>query len=107
MLEALDCLFSKGNTSSRFARIPRERTRASRSCGGTAVDAAQTFMKPRLAYRDVASSTNRLSLIAAIVPAGVVTRIRCSAENASFRRQPGVPLRDAQRFVANYWCAKS
>lgn len=29
--------------------------------------------RPRLAYRDVASSTNRLTLIAAIVPAGVVT----------------------------------
>ena len=28
---------------------------------------------PRLAYRDVASSTNRLSLIAAVLPAGVVT----------------------------------
>jgi hypothetical protein len=28
---------------------------------------------PRLAYRDVSASTNRLSLIAAIVPAGVVT----------------------------------
>lgn len=31
------------------------------------------FLHPRLAYRDVASSTNRLTLIAAIVPAGVVT----------------------------------
>jgi hypothetical protein len=31
------------------------------------------FARPRLAYRDVASSTNRLTLIAAIVPAGVVT----------------------------------
>ena len=33
----------------------------------------QTFERSRLAYRDVAASTNRLSLIAAIVPAGVVT----------------------------------
>jgi hypothetical protein len=32
-----------------------------------------SFRRPRLAYRDVAASTNRLSLIAAIVPAGVVT----------------------------------
>jgi hypothetical protein len=32
-----------------------------------------SFRTPRLAYRDVASSTNRLTLIAAIVPAGVVT----------------------------------
>jgi hypothetical protein len=29
--------------------------------------------RPRLAYRDVASATNRLTLIAAIVPAGIVT----------------------------------
>ncbi len=33
----------------------------------------QSFGSPRLAYRDVASSTNRLTLIAAIVPARVVT----------------------------------
>lgn len=31
------------------------------------------FRRPRLAYRDVAASTNRLTLIAAIVPAGAVT----------------------------------
>ena len=37
------------------------------------LDAAQTFLRPRLAYRDVSSTTNRLSLIAAIVPAGAVT----------------------------------
>jgi hypothetical protein len=34
---------------------------------------AHTFLRDRLAYRDVASSTNRLSLIAAILPAGVVS----------------------------------
>jgi hypothetical protein len=37
------------------------------------LDAATTFSRARLAYRDVASSTNRLSLIAAVLPAGVVT----------------------------------
>ncbi len=31
------------------------------------------FERPRLAYRDVAAATNRLTLIAAIVPGGVVT----------------------------------
>ena len=38
--------------------------------------------RPRLAYRDVASSTNRLTLIAAIVPAGVLTThtLFCSRE---------------------------
>ena len=34
---------------------------------------SRPFERPRLAYRDVAASTNRLTLIAAIVPAGVVT----------------------------------
>lgn len=33
----------------------------------------RSFAAPRLAYRDVASATNRLTLIAAIVPSGVVT----------------------------------
>jgi hypothetical protein len=32
-----------------------------------------SFSLPRLAYRDVAAATNRLTLIAAIVPSGVVT----------------------------------
>jgi hypothetical protein len=34
---------------------------------------ASRFARPRLGYREVASATNRLTLIAAIVPAGVVT----------------------------------
>jgi N-6 DNA Methylase/Eco57I restriction-modification methylase len=37
------------------------------------LDPAITFSRARLAYRDVASSTNRVSLIAAVLPAGVVT----------------------------------
>ena len=37
------------------------------------LNAPETFERSRLAYRDVAASTNRLSLIAAVVPAGVVT----------------------------------
>jgi hypothetical protein len=37
------------------------------------LDRARTFGRPRLAFRDVASATNRTTLIAAIVPAGSVT----------------------------------
>jgi hypothetical protein len=37
------------------------------------LDAARTYRRARLAYRDVASATNRLTLIAAIVPPGCVT----------------------------------
>jgi N-6 DNA Methylase/Eco57I restriction-modification methylase len=40
---------------------------------GRLLDAAATFSRARLAYRDVASSTNRLSLIAAVLPPRVVT----------------------------------
>ena len=43
------------------------------SAAASLLDGAATFRRPRLAYRDVAAATNRLSLIAAIVPAGVVT----------------------------------
>ena len=58
---------------------------------------------PRLAYRDVASATNRLTLIAAIVPADAVTT------HTLFCLKTGLPL-DAQHvlcallnsFVANY-----
>ena len=37
------------------------------------LDGATTFMRRRLAYRDVASASNRMTLIAAIVPAKTIT----------------------------------
>jgi len=37
------------------------------------LDRTRTFGRPRLAFRDVASATNRTTLIAAIVPEGCVT----------------------------------
>ena len=65
-------------------RIPARRA-------GTLLDAATTFSRARLAYRDVASSTNRLSLISAVLPAGVVTthslfclKTRLSGDNQAF-----------------------
>jgi hypothetical protein len=39
----------------------------------TLLDRNSTYAHPRLAYRDVASPTNRLTLIAAIVPASAIT----------------------------------
>jgi len=61
------------------------------------------YLRPRLAYRDVASATNRLTLIAAIVPADAVTT------HTLFCLKTDVPL-DVQlvlcallnSFVANY-----
>jgi Eco57I restriction-modification methylase len=55
------------------AHPDRARQRIPHKTAATLLEAAQTFMRRRLAYRDVASSTNRLSLLAAILPAGVVT----------------------------------
>jgi hypothetical protein len=50
------------------------------------------FRRPRLAYRDVASPTNRLTLIAAIIPGGAVTThtLFCVKENVDA---------DVQRFL--------
>ena len=40
---------------------------------GALVDAARSFERARLAYRDVASATNRVTLIAALLPAGTIS----------------------------------
>jgi hypothetical protein len=39
----------------------------------TLVDASRSFERVRLAYRDVASATNRVTLIAALLPAGTIS----------------------------------
>jgi hypothetical protein len=39
----------------------------------TLVDATRSFTRQRLAYRDVASATNRLTLIAALLPPGTIS----------------------------------
>jgi hypothetical protein len=55
------------------AHVDRSRARISERAAATLLDPAQTYLRSRLVYRDVASSTNRLSLIAAILPARAVT----------------------------------
>jgi hypothetical protein len=83
--------------------IDRAATRILRQRAALLLEPAQTFMRSRLAYRDVASSTNRLSLIAAILPAGVVTthslfclRTPLSKDNQAFL------CGMLNSFVANY-----
>jgi N-6 DNA Methylase/Eco57I restriction-modification methylase len=49
------------------------RLRISAQVAARLLDPDRTFRRARLAYRDVASPSNRLTLIAAIVPAGAVT----------------------------------
>ncbi|MEO5740804.1 MAG: hypothetical protein ABIS29_09455, partial [Vicinamibacterales bacterium] len=53
------------------------------------LDGKTTFSRHRLSYRDVASSTNRLSLIAAVLPPGVVTThsLFCLKTTLSFDNQ--------------------
>ena len=55
------------------AHSDRSTRRISQRSASSLLDPAATFSRARLAYRDVASSTNRLSLIAAVLPARVVT----------------------------------
>jgi hypothetical protein len=44
-----------------------------RKVAGTLLDPSSTFDRNRIAYRDVASATNKLTLIAAMLPAGAVS----------------------------------
>ncbi len=53
--------------------IARTRLRIAPEVAAGLLDSARTFARPRLGYREVASATNRLTLIAAIVPADTVT----------------------------------
>ncbi len=55
------------------AHVDRSALRIPAQAARRLLDADATFSRSRLAYRDVASSTNRLSLIAAMIPPGVVT----------------------------------
>jgi hypothetical protein len=70
---------------------------------GRLLDPERTFGCARLAYRDVSSATNRLTLIAAILPAGVVTThtlfcLKDPPDVASQRVLCGL----LNSFVANY-----
>jgi hypothetical protein len=71
---------------------------AARVLGGSAA-----FGRARLAYRDVASSTNRMTLIAAVVPAGVVTThtLFCLKGNVDANTQLFI-CGVFNSFVANY-----
>ena len=81
--------------STRYAITPQDARRA--------VDPAR-YTRRRLAYRDVASATNRLTLIATILPAG------CLSTHTLFCLRTPVPLRHQyylcglfNSFVLNYF----
>jgi len=84
-------------------RAPADVRRLPAPAAARLLDEARTWGRPRLAYRDVASVTNRLTLIAAVVPAGCVTvhTLFCLKTTAAPRDQDylcGV----LNSFVANY-----
>lgn len=54
-------------------RVSSTRMRIDRAVAARLLGGRRPYTRPRLAYRDVASAANRLTLIAAVVPAGVVT----------------------------------
>jgi hypothetical protein len=53
--------------------MPADVRRLPAATAAELLDKSRTWGRPRIAYRDVASSTNRLTLVAAIIPAGYVT----------------------------------
>jgi len=55
------------------ADVGRTHWRICAAAAATLLAADRSFRRSRLAYRDVASATNRVTLIAAILPAGCVT----------------------------------
>ena len=65
-----------------IADASQTRVRLPRRLAAELTGARTAHQRPRLAYRDVASAANRLTLIAAIVPAGVLTThtLFCSRE---------------------------
>jgi hypothetical protein len=77
--------------------------RIDRDLAATLVDPGRTFARRRLAYREVASATNRLTLIAAVLPAGTITThtVSCLKDDLDDESQDylcGV----LNSFVANY-----
>jgi hypothetical protein len=55
------------------ADLTRSQYAIPRNAASALIDAGGTFGRSRIAYRDVASATNRLTLIAAMLPAGTVS----------------------------------
>jgi hypothetical protein len=69
----------------------------------TLVDAARSFERARLAYRDVASATNRVTLIAALLPPGTISThtVFCSKSSLGDEAQHCL-LALLNSLVANY-----
>jgi hypothetical protein len=81
----------------------RSSQRIDRAVAATLIDPASSYGRPRIAYRDVASATNRLTLIAALLPTDSLST------HTVFCLKTPLPLRDQwcllailNSLVANY-----
>jgi hypothetical protein len=63
----------EGKQLSPFRVDTATRTGIAAKTAATLIDPAISFTRARIAYRDVASATNKLTLIAAMLPAGIIT----------------------------------
>lgn len=83
--------------------LPGSRRHAARQAVAARLGARASYSRPRLAYRDVASSSNRVTLIAAIVPAEAVTvhTVFCLRTPLALRLQH-VLCAVLNSYVANY-----
>ena len=96
-LRGMACLWSKASTSTRFRSV-------SPTCAGALLRArprrrlGTRHERPRLCYRDVAGASNRLTLIAAILPAGCVSThtVFCLRTPLAIERA-ALPLRPVQQ----------
>jgi len=83
--------------------IDRSQLGISTATAASLLDASATFERPRVAYRDVASATNRLTLIAAMLPAGAVsTHTVFCLKTALDERSQWCLLALINSLVANY-----
>ena len=74
MMAARDCPILEGKHIEPFVvHTARSGQRIARKAAEQLLGSSGSFLRPRLAYRDVASATNRTSLIAAVLPSRVVT----------------------------------
>jgi len=105
VLSKAPALGSADGWGARFGRVEGARYFVEPYAASGVLGARAHFDRARLGYREVASSTNRLTLIAAVIPAGVVTThtIFC------LRHRPAMPddfdwflCGVLNSFVANY-----
>ncbi len=97
------CRSSKASSSRRFRSTSIAPIGIPIGTAARLLDRAATFERSRIAYRDVASATNKLTLIAAMLPRGTVsTHTVFCLKTALDERSQWCLLGLLNSFVANY-----